>query len=585
MLQRAWNSDPQRLPFAPYIKTHALVTLIQKGLQYYDIEKSLDQNGNPISVSDVSFFGPSTAHPSIIVGIGDSVKAKDAEMARKPEPASEAFVHAAPKPDGEINGQSPKANIQPIAKKGAEASEPEGLPIKVDDAAMELDKHEQAGEPSPAPLPSLTPTEGVVDADGDVGMIEMQEQEPQTPVFTLTTGQSVGVQISPVKAADLGPDTTLVDVSGESHMMRAAWRPHDPLVFAAAGDTFCGLWKLSGQRSPTFPTHTTLVAGSCVTAIDWDSTGNMLAVATYDNFIGSITIYDNHGNALDVLPESPRLISGLRWSGKGSQIAIVASDGQRSELFLWNQESRPDSFVRPQAIDGPVYDVAWCTNDHIYACGDGSVYQCDIDGNIQLSKTFDSGEEPESWTLLKAVSIAEKPVAVAASTSTSHIWIPTHDIHVKFAHHGDITGLEIRPRPNPSESLKNSPLILATSSMDDTVKLWNVDLDSKEIYCQYRLFLGAVTPALAVSFSPDGYAIAAASYNNLTIWNADRGGTPMATWDGYLDKSNDEANHDKSIELDPSSVSMMDRPLSWDTDGKKLALGFGGKVAIINLQR
>ncbi|EFW21312.1 conserved hypothetical protein, partial [Coccidioides posadasii str. Silveira] len=105
----------------------SLLTLIQKGLQYYDIEKSLDQNGNPISVSDVSFFGPSTAHPSIIVGIGDSVKAKDAEIARKPEPASEAFVHAAPKPDGEINGQSPKANIQPIAKKGAEASEPEGI--------------------------------------------------------------------------------------------------------------------------------------------------------------------------------------------------------------------------------------------------------------------------------------------------------------------------------------------------------------------------------------------------------------------------------------------------------------------------
>lgn len=41
MLQRAWNSDPQSLPFAPYIKTHALITLIQKGLLYYDLEQSL----------------------------------------------------------------------------------------------------------------------------------------------------------------------------------------------------------------------------------------------------------------------------------------------------------------------------------------------------------------------------------------------------------------------------------------------------------------------------------------------------------------------------------------------------------------
>lgn len=42
-LQRDWLLDPQALPFAPHIKTHALVSLIQKGLQYYQIEQSLDQ--------------------------------------------------------------------------------------------------------------------------------------------------------------------------------------------------------------------------------------------------------------------------------------------------------------------------------------------------------------------------------------------------------------------------------------------------------------------------------------------------------------------------------------------------------------
>lgn len=46
LLQRAWNPDPQTLPFAPYIKTHALVTLVQKGLQYDELEKSLDEAGS-----------------------------------------------------------------------------------------------------------------------------------------------------------------------------------------------------------------------------------------------------------------------------------------------------------------------------------------------------------------------------------------------------------------------------------------------------------------------------------------------------------------------------------------------------------
>jgi hypothetical protein len=42
-LQRAWNRDPQTLPFAPYIRTHALVSLVQKGLQYHELEQSLDK--------------------------------------------------------------------------------------------------------------------------------------------------------------------------------------------------------------------------------------------------------------------------------------------------------------------------------------------------------------------------------------------------------------------------------------------------------------------------------------------------------------------------------------------------------------
>lgn len=42
-LQRDWIADPQTLPFAQHIKTHALVALVQKGLQYYEIEQSMIQ--------------------------------------------------------------------------------------------------------------------------------------------------------------------------------------------------------------------------------------------------------------------------------------------------------------------------------------------------------------------------------------------------------------------------------------------------------------------------------------------------------------------------------------------------------------
>lgn len=42
-LQRDWNVNPQDLPFAEFVKTHALVNLIHKGLQYCELETTLIQ--------------------------------------------------------------------------------------------------------------------------------------------------------------------------------------------------------------------------------------------------------------------------------------------------------------------------------------------------------------------------------------------------------------------------------------------------------------------------------------------------------------------------------------------------------------
>lgn len=44
-LQRGWYPDPQSLPFASHIKTHALVSLVQKGLAYHELESSIDKVG------------------------------------------------------------------------------------------------------------------------------------------------------------------------------------------------------------------------------------------------------------------------------------------------------------------------------------------------------------------------------------------------------------------------------------------------------------------------------------------------------------------------------------------------------------
>jgi WD40 repeat protein len=441
-----------------------------------------------------------------------------------------------------------------------------------EETAMEVDKPELSRERSSPP---------VVDAEGDVDMeIAPPVEELPTPEFTLLTGQSIGVQIVAAKAADLAPDTTVVDVPGPDNVTATQWRPNDPLTLAASGDTFCGLWKLSGQRSSVSPAFEKVVEDSYVTAVDWDPTGQMLAVAVYRNHYGTVTTYNTDGTVAFSLPDTPVLVSALRWADRGPYMAIVLSDGQQSSFTLWDNDLTPETYSVPEAVDGPIYDITWTDNGNIYACGDGSVYQCMVDDNIYVSRRWTSEDPGEAWTVVKTASWRGSPVAAVASSSTPDIWIPTHDIMVRSAHHAEITTLEFHPRSSSAaQPEKGAPLRLATSSMDDTVKLWHVNPDTKDVHCVHRLFLGPSCPALVSKFSPDGYAIAAASQSKLFIWHAERGGTPLATWEVPADDNvKDEANLNRSPRSDRSDGMVLDRTLSWDSDGKKLAFGFGQKV-------
>lgn len=603
MLQRAWYPDPQALPFAPYIKTHALVTLVQKGLQYHEIEQSLDQarsehyrsvaisprlqnsntflqDGNPVPLTPSKyFFGPEPLDPDKLMTRGDRGEVGDEVGA---EPASPSPAGKAAR-DGSLANGHLAAEPAPPATGAKRARKGEGA-LNGDEGPMEIEPNgvvHEAGSPLPA--------DAGVDADGDVGMgmAEAQDQEPAPelpPTFTLTTGQSVGVQITPAKAADLSPDTAVLDVAGDSHVTRTLWRPRDPTVVAAAGDAFCSLWRLSSPRSPSSlgAVQEKLVENrgdnTCISTVAWDPTGQKLAVATYNDLSGSITMYDVHGDAVDLLPEVPRMITGLHWAEKGSRMVVVASDSRVSELALWDDSLRPDEFPHPQVIDGSIYDLAWSGDNQVYACGDGTVFQCDVDSSVRLSKTFTSARSNTAWTFIRCARRENAPVVVTASSETASIWIPAHDMQLDDAHLGAITTIELRPQPQSTEG-QNAPLVLASSSMDGTVKIWHIDTESKQFDCIHRLSLGSSVPALTSSFSPDGYAIAAASENKLFIWkNAERGGVPMATWTVSGAEHPKKENSDEPA--NGSMEPMPDRSLSWDSDGKKLAFGFGNQVRV-----
>lgn len=430
------------------------------------------------------------------------------------------------------------------------------------DESMEVDDETESKPGSPIP--------DHLDGDGDVSM--GAEDVPQEPILTM--GPSVGVQISPAKAADLAPDTALLQA--DDHVISTAWHPKDSTVLVAAGDTFCSLWKLNLSSPPVQNRFLDLKgSGAYVSAVKWDAIGAKLAVASIRDMKGTVTMYNTDGNVVDLLPDLPRVISGLHWSEESPQLAIVASDERTSELALWDDNRRPEVFPPPQVIDSHIYDLAWCGRNQVFACGNGAVYQCDVSQNINLNKIYQSTDIDAAWTFIRCTQTETYSVAVTAGSANSAIWIPTHDILIENAHQDAITALDIRPQPHAEK--RTPTFTIASYSTDSCVNVWQVDLESKEYKRIHRLRLGSSVPALAGSFSPDGYALGAVSNDRLFIWNAERGGEPVSTWtapgSGEIKEESEHTNGHNG-----HAVPIPDRALSWDTDGKKLAYGFGNQV-------
>lgn len=575
------------------------MSLVQKGLQYHELEKSLDKagcsififliflpsfrlsnitlkEGNPIAFEPSNyFFGPTAFDPEKHQGPIDAGVSADQPPASPSDKVAQDGVA--------INGHSttetaaPQNNVRTARK--ADRAETNGDEISMDVDSTNGILNERKPDITESPSANETAT---LDGDGDVSMgvrpASHDQEPPAAPTFTLTTGHSVGVQITPAKAADLSPDTTILDVADRDHVTTTLWRPQDPTVVVAAGDAFCNLYKLSSNAPPV---REKLVENKgdnvWVSAVAWDPLGQKLAVATYNDMRGSVTMYDVAGNAVDLLPEVPRMISSLKWADGGLQLIVVASDSKISELVLWDDSLRPEEFPPPQIVDDSILDISWLGRNQAFACGGTSVYQCDVDSSIHLIKTFSFGDPEQPWTFIRCANVGSSPVAVAASSSNASLWIPTHDMHLNDAHDGHLTAIQLSPEPSKQPS---QPLILASSSTDDTIKLWYIDLESRKFHCLHRLSLGQSLPVLATCFSPDGYAIAAAGKNALSIWNSQRGGTAMATWKSpNTTKTEHEGDESPGVNGHNGSIEdVQDRSLTWDADGKKLAFGFGNQV-------
>ena len=142
------------------------------------------------------------------------------------------------------------------------------------------------------------------------------------------------------------------------------------------------------------------------------------------------------------------------------------------------------------------------------------------------------------------------------------------------AHDEEITALEWQPLP--SGRTNTGPRLLATSSLDGTVRIWG----GREPWSLlHTLSLGHINPVMAMAFSTDGTAIAAVSYGRILVWNAREGGTPKAVWNGKMLEEARTVNGNTAAANGDSDADI--HSLSWDADSSKIAYTVNRQVSIL----
>jgi len=458
---------------------------------------------------------------------------------------------------------------------------------------MQMDRNGldyQQGPPEPLSPDDYSPA---VDGQANGMDIDNDADTPGSPtpedqlILTLTNGQSIGVQSD--KVAELGPQTSILTLSDKSHVMHTAWNPKDPTILAVAGEALCRLWYISRTASFTDnPNHKSYVDildpaySSYVSTMAWSPSGDTLAVATRDDssdWIGAVSLWSKMGKAEDELPAAQDMVLKLRWSPSGNQLMGITTSGDAaSSILIWDRNSSP---VAPYQLPNILTDAVWTSSNQVTVCGDGIIASSLLeDGKIVTLHTRIDNNSHQNWTDLRYDSRTHTTALAAEESAILGLIDSSDKLRTTMAHDAEITALAFQPVPNLSAYPASAPRLLATSSLDGSIVIWDA---KRPFTIVHRLTLGYPAPAMAMSFTPDGFLVAVANESKVLIWNAEAGGVPKASWKGDLRKlTNGALTNGDGVEMmeEDDMEREQDCSMSWDAEGGKLALGVGSQVRI-----
>ncbi|KAF9326397.1 hypothetical protein BG006_010163 [Podila minutissima] len=309
------------------VQQGALVNILQKGLQYTDLELHVNEDGSERECSGpVALIGPHRCD-------------KLAKKARRDE--SMGRGHKRDRKDG---------------KKGH----------------RQLRDREKRAR---------------TEAEEDESMMDM---DPADDVSVVGTPTATAVETPEVPDVKIIPASDAITLKGHTaDVFVCSWNPASPSLLASgSGDATARIWQIPANpedalQDPIVLKHLPALTDNNrdVTAMDWNAAGTLLATGFYD---GQARIWTQKGQLRHLMSQHRGPIFALKWNKKGNYILTGSLD---HTTIVWDTTTG-EAKQQHEVHTGAVLDVDWLDNTTFAtSSSDGKIYVCKV-GTQEPLKVF-----------------------------------------------------------------------------------------------------------------------------------------------------------------------------------------------------
>ncbi|GJN38457.1 hypothetical protein PR202_gb27496 [Eleusine coracana subsp. coracana] len=455
----------------------ALITIVQKGLQYIELEANTDETDEE-SEKDFALLEPLEIITKDVEELQQIVKKRKRERAQ----------HEAEKVKGKDKERSDKDERRTGGERERDRHDKEKEPEREDRAEKDREQEKEKEK----------------EKDKEKQQTErIDKAKPEED--SLAGGGPVPMDVS-TTAHEITCNNVTVLEGHSSEVFACAWSPAGSLLASGSGDSTARIWTIpdgpcgtvmqsppgvhvlkhfKGRTNEKSKDVTTLDWNSEVNAIKWDPTGSLLASCSDD---WTAKVQESLGGRG----------SGIAWQHRRSGDTM---ERERRDGTSEGARGRRGGCGRARrSCDGGEMGGAAPLNRAVatsiwFVVGKYDLGRRFVEGKYNLGRQFVEGKYNLIWSMKQEKCVYDfKDHSKEIYTIR---WSPT----------------------GPGTNNPNQQLLLASASFDSSIKLWEVE-QGRLLYS----LAGHRQPVYSVAFSPDGEYLASGSLDQcLHIWSVKEG--------------------------------------------------------------